>query len=112
MGTTFLLTLPSSVPAFRPRLVRVEARVLVVDDERSMRDLLAIMLRKNDYDVTTAEGGRRRWGRRANGFDLVITDLRMRKVDGLAVLRAAKELSPQTVAWSSPLRPPRPPWKR
>jgi two-component system, NtrC family, response regulator PilR len=75
-----------------------EARVLVVDDERSMRDLLAIMLRKNDYDVTTAEGGEAALGAlRASGFDLVITDLRMRKVDGLAVLRAAKELSPQTV---------------
>ena len=62
MGTTFLLTLP--LPAgVSAEVVRVEARVLVVDDERSMRDLLAIMLRKNDYDVTTAEGGRRRWGR-------------------------------------------------
>jgi two-component system response regulator PilR (NtrC family) len=75
-----------------------EARVLVVDDERSMRDLLAIMLRKNDYDVTTAEGGEAALGAlRASSFDLVITDLRMRKVDGLAVLKAAKEVSPQTV---------------
>lgn len=75
-----------------------EARVLVVDDERSMRDLLAIMLRKNDYDVATAEGGEAALGAlRTGSFDLVITDLRMRKVDGLAVLRATKELSPHTM---------------
>jgi two-component system, NtrC family, response regulator PilR len=75
-----------------------EARILVVDDERSMRDLLAIMLRKNDYDVTTAEGGEAALEvLRADSFDLVITDLRMRKVDGLAVLRATKELSSDTV---------------
>ncbi len=75
-----------------------EPRILVVDDERSMRDLLNIMLRQAGYDVTLAEGGERAIDAlRSDPFDLVITDLRMRKVDGLAVLRAAKELSPQTV---------------
>ena len=34
-----------------------DARVLVVDDEQSMRDLLAIMLRQVGYDVTVADGG-------------------------------------------------------
>ncbi len=75
-----------------------EARVLVVDDEKSMRDLLAIMLRKNGYHVTLAEGGEAALGAlKTAAFDLVITDLRMRKVDGLAVLRACKETSSQTV---------------
>jgi two-component system response regulator PilR (NtrC family) len=75
-----------------------EPRILVVDDERSMRDLLNIMLRQAGYDVTLAEGGERAIeALRSDPFDLVITDLRMRKIDGLAVLRAAKELSPQTV---------------
>jgi two-component system response regulator PilR (NtrC family) len=75
-----------------------DARVLVVDDELSMRELLGIMLRKTGYDVTLADGGEAAvelLGTMA--FDLVITDLRMRKVDGMAVLRAAKEQSPQTV---------------
>src|SRR5882762_6015341 len=58
-----------------------KARVLVVDDEKSMRDLLSITLEKEGYDVLTATDG-------------VITDLRMPKVDGLQVLRAAKEISP------------------
>jgi two-component system response regulator PilR (NtrC family) len=75
-----------------------EARLLVVDDERSMRDLLAITLRQDGYDVTLADGGERAIETlKEDAFDLVITDLRMRKVDGLGVLRAAKELSPNTV---------------
>ena len=75
-----------------------DTRVLVVDDERSMRELLAIMLRQAGHDVTLAEGGEQAVEiLKSEAFDLVITDLRMRKVDGLGVLRAAKELSPSAV---------------
>ncbi|MBI2217373.1 MAG: sigma-54-dependent Fis family transcriptional regulator [Candidatus Rokubacteria bacterium] len=75
-----------------------DARVLVVDDEPSMRELLGVVLRKDAYDVVLVDGGEAAIEAiRAEVFDLVITDLRMRKVDGLAVLRAAKEHSPQTV---------------
>src|SRR2546425_12657813 len=73
-------------------------RVLVVVDERSMRELLAIMLKQAGHEVTVADGGEAAIrALQSNTFDLVITDLRMRQVDGLAVLRAAKEHSPQTV---------------
>ena len=76
-----------------------EARVLVVDDEQSMRELLGIMLRQVGYDVTQADGGEAAIQalKTTDAFDLVITDLRMRKLDGLAVLKAAKEHSPHTV---------------
>src|SRR2546426_5216742 len=75
-----------------------DTRVLVVDDERSMRELLAIMLRQAGHDVTVADGGEAAIkALKGDTFDLVSTDLRMREVDGLAVLRAAKEQSPQTV---------------
>jgi len=75
-----------------------DIRVLVVDDEQSMRDLLAIMLRQAGYDVTMADGGEAAIERlKAESFDLILTDLRMRKVDGLAVLKAAKEHAPRTV---------------
>jgi len=75
-----------------------DTRVLVVDDERSMRDLLAIMLKQAGHEVALAEGGAQAIDSMTReSFDLVITDLRMREVDGLAVLRAAKEHSPQTV---------------
>ena len=76
-----------------------DIRVLVVDDEQSMRELLAIMLRQAGYEVAVADGGEEAVERLTKGeaFDLVVTDLRMRKVDGLAVLKAAKEFSPRTV---------------
>jgi two-component system response regulator PilR (NtrC family) len=74
------------------------ARILVVDDERSMRDLLAITLKQAGHDVVLADGGEQAVeALRSDAFDLVITDLRMRKVDGLGVLRAAREHSPGTV---------------
>ena len=73
-------------------------RVLVVDDERSMRELLEVTLAQEGYTVTLAEGGEA--AVRAveeTTFDLVVTDLRMRKIDGLAVLRAVKERAPATM---------------
>src|SRR5258705_2257239 len=75
-----------------------DTRVLVVDDERSMRELLAIMLKQAGHEVTVAEGGEQAIEViKGEPFDLVITDLRMRKVDGIGVLRATKEHSPSTV---------------
>jgi len=74
-----------------------DTRVLVVDDERSIRELLHITLRQEGYDVTLADGGEA--AIRAldeTVFDLVVTDLRMRGIDGLAVLRAVKERAPGT----------------
>jgi two-component system, NtrC family, response regulator PilR len=74
-----------------------EANVLVVDDERSMRELLAITLTKQGYEVQVADGGEAALEAiRRSSFDVVITDLRMAKIDGLGVLRAAKDLAPET----------------
>jgi two-component system, NtrC family, response regulator PilR len=75
-----------------------DIRVLVVDDEQSMRELLAIMLRQAGYEVAVADGGEAAIETlKSDSFDLVVTDLRMRKADGLAVLKATKEISPRTV---------------
>src|SRR5882724_2067933 len=74
-----------------------KARVLIVDDEKSMRDLLSITLEKEGYDVSVAAGGEPAIEMlHRDSVDVVITDLRMPKVDGLQVLRAAKEISPDT----------------
>src|SRR5262245_61229432 len=73
------------------------ARVLVVDDEKSMRDLLTITLEKAGHDVMAADGGDAAIEAiRKESFEAIITDLRMPKVDGLQVLRAARDLSPET----------------
>ena len=75
-----------------------DTRVLVVDDERSMRELLSITLRQAGYEVTVAEGGDAAIERlRRERFDLIVTDLRMQGTDGMAVLRAAREHASDTV---------------
>jgi two-component system response regulator PilR (NtrC family) len=74
-----------------------DARILVVDDELSMREVLDITLRQEGYQVTLADGGQAALRELdAAPFDLVLTDLRMQDIDGLAVLRGVKERSPAT----------------
>ena len=68
-------------------------RVLVVDDERSMRELLSIVLRREGYDVTLAENGRSAIEQLERArFDLLISDIKMPDMSGVDVLRAAKRL--------------------
>jgi two-component system response regulator PilR (NtrC family) len=75
-----------------------EARILVADNELSMRELLAITLKKEGYEVNTADGGGAAIDAlRREPFDLVIADVRMPTVDGIQVLKAAKDLAPETV---------------
>ncbi len=81
---------------------RVEAtppsRVLVVDDERSMRELLSIVLRREGYDVTVAENGRVAVEQLERArFDLLISDIKMPDMSGVEVLRAAKRIDPDIV---------------
>ena len=71
-------------------------RVLVVDDEASIRDLLAKTLALGEYEVDLAPDGRTALERlRIIPYDLVITDLKMPGVDGLAVIREARRLNPE-----------------
>jgi two-component system response regulator PilR (NtrC family) len=73
-------------------------KILIVDDERSMRDVLGIMLKRAGYAVTEAADGEEAIAQiNKEIFDLVITDLKMPKVGGLEVLKAVKEVSPETV---------------
>jgi two-component system response regulator PilR (NtrC family) len=74
-------------------------RVLIVDDERSMREFLEILLEQHGYDVTTASGGVEavaRLGSSDSDYDLVLTDLKMPRVDGMAVLEHVKKRCPET----------------
>ena len=71
------------------------ARVLVVDDERSMRELLAIVLKREGYDVLLAESGKMAIAAlERGGVDLLVSDIRMPDMTGIEVLRAAKALDP------------------
>jgi two-component system response regulator PilR (NtrC family) len=73
-------------------------RILVVDDEPSMREMLGIMLRKEGYNVVVAESRATAaaiLGREA--VDMVITDVKLPDGDGIEILRHVKAASPETV---------------
>ena len=84
----------SAAPATAsPRAATDRPRILVVDDEASIRDLLAKTLALAEYDVDTAPDGRSALERlRLYPYDLLIADLKMPGIDGLAVIREAKRL--------------------
>ena len=72
---------------------RRPARILVVDDERSMRELLAIVLRREGYEVLLAENGRSAVDMlEREPVDLLISDIKMPDLSGVDVLRAAKKI--------------------
>jgi two-component system response regulator PilR (NtrC family) len=71
------------------------ARILVVDDERSMRELLAIVLGREGYEVVAAENGRQALDElERRPVDLLISDIHMPDMTGLDVLRTAKGMNP------------------
>ena len=75
----------------RPAAGATRPRVLVVDDEASIRDLLAKTLALAEYDVDVAPDGRSALERmRLSPYDLLIADLKMPGMDGLTVIREAK----------------------
>ncbi|HXH27608.1 MAG TPA: sigma-54 dependent transcriptional regulator [Candidatus Polarisedimenticolia bacterium] len=70
-------------------------RVLIVDDERGMRDFLSIMLKKEGFAVLQAESALRASEIIARGeFDLVVSDIAMPGQSGLEVLRQVKAANP------------------
>lgn len=76
----------------------MNVRVLVVDDEKSMCDLLEIMLKKDGYEVRTTTDPREALELvEREPFHLVLTDVRMPEIDGFQVLRRVKEVQPETL---------------
>ena len=84
---------PAAAAAKIPAPAAARPRVLVVDDEASIRDLLAKTLALAEYDVDLAPDGRAALERlRIIPYDLLITDLKMPGVDGLTVIKEARRL--------------------
>ncbi len=75
-------------------------RILVVDDEPSMREMLRIVLRRDGYDVVVAKNGTEGIERlQAEPFDLLLSDIRMPDLSGVDVLRAAKQIDHDIVVF-------------
>lgn len=70
-------------------------RVLVVDDEESVRTILKQMLEKSEFGIDTANNGEEALLKmKAFKYDLIISDINMPVMDGVALLQRSKELYP------------------
>jgi len=68
--------------------------ILIVDDSRSMRELLAFTLKSQQYVVSEAADGEQAFKKIcAERFDLVITDLNMDVMDGFTLIKKVRELA-------------------
>lgn len=73
-------------------------KILVADDEKSMREFLDIMLKKEGYKVTLASNGEEVMKLvEKDIFDLALVDIRMPRQDGISALKRIKSISPETV---------------
>jgi CheY-like chemotaxis protein len=104
-GTVFVLHLPIGYGEevketekrgeMPPGMMR-SARILVIDDEEAVRDILSRMLMTKGHQVETASDGDEGIERfKKQPFDLVFTDLGMPKLSGWEVGKALKELNPK-----------------
>jgi DNA-binding NtrC family response regulator len=77
---------------------KARIRTLVVDDEHTLRDSCASVLRTEGYDVTVCGRGQEALDvLKRRPFDIVLVDLYMSQVDGLALLRATLATNPDTI---------------
>ena len=75
-----------------------KGKILIVEDENSMREVLKILLEGESYEVTSASEGLEGISHIDKDiFDLVITDIKMPGADGFEVLKKVKNISPGTV---------------
>ena len=73
------------------------SRILIIDDERSMREFVSILLRKQGHEVEMADCAEAGFEKiDSENFDLVLTDLKMPGASGLDVLAYQKERDPST----------------
>ena len=70
-------------------------KILVVDDDLSIRNMLNIVLKKSGFEVTTEDSAESALKRLKNElFDLIISDIKMPGISGIELLRKIKTLQP------------------
>lgn len=76
---------------------KMSHRILLIDDEESVREFLGLMLEEEGYQIDLAENGEQGIAKLTETeFDLILTDLKMSGVSGMDVLRATKSHCPST----------------
>jgi len=71
------------------------AKILLVDDEASILSVLSVLLKAEGYEVVPVDNGEKALELiKSTPFDLMISDIRMRPVDGITLLKSARELRP------------------
>jgi DNA-binding response OmpR family regulator len=71
-------------------------KVLVIDDEQGIRDLLDVLLRRKGYDVILAANGQKGLELfRRERPDVIVLDLKMPEMDGLTVLQEVRRFDPR-----------------
>ncbi|MFZ5946605.1 MAG: sigma-54-dependent transcriptional regulator [Stygiobacter sp.] len=75
----------------------MSAKILIVDDEKPIRDSLKMILDEEGYKTETSADGEEALNKiKENNFDIVITDIKMPKLDGIQLLENASKISPET----------------
>src|SRR5712691_7464244 len=89
--------MPLQLPARQQPEAKPMANILVCDDERSICELLDISLRRENHRVETVNSGEAA-RRKIDGalYDVIVTDIKMPKIDGIEVLRYAHQISPDS----------------
>ncbi|MEJ2031454.1 MAG: response regulator [Deltaproteobacteria bacterium] len=73
-------------------------RIMIIDDEKIVGDMAKLSLEQDGYEVETFLNGESALARlQEQPFDVVVTDFKMKGIDGLEVLRKVKKLHPKTV---------------
>jgi len=76
----------------------LDKKILVVDDESEMRVALETTLKREGYQPVCVEDGKKAWERvQDESFDLIVSDVKMPKMDGVELLSAVKRHSPKTI---------------
>ena len=84
------------------------AKILVVDDDQGIRDFLEIMLSREGYELTCAADANKALSQcKKEKYDLILTDLKMPKIDGIEFLKEVKDICQETMvilmtAYASP----------
>ena len=75
----------------------MSGKILIVDDEPTIRETLSLVLKEEKYECDLAENGAEGLKRvKEKNFDLIITDLKMPEMGGLELMEKVKTISPKT----------------